>query len=623
MGYVGTYLLFSVATLLALLASGAALDRGWSRALGATSADRFLLRLTMGIAAWTAALFTLAAAQVLTRTPVMVLVGAGLAGGGWAAWQDRGSRRPLSSSASQLAGTDAWVVLATLTLGAVAAALFLQVLRPIVAWDADVYHLTLPRLWTDHGGFLRIPFNVYSNWPSGVQLLYAGALLAKDFVLAKALHYLFAIVLVAAVARWVAARSTAAWGLVAGGCLLASPVFVFEARIAYVDIAVALFYFAGFVFCDRTLDSDDPAQARLWLLAAGLAGGLMAGAKLNGIVGASTLAILFVTSHIVSGRGLRRLTAALATFAAPVGALWLPWLAKSTILTGNPVYPLLYGRFGGPEWSHALADAHRTWNQSLGMGRTAMDYLLLLPRALFAGGEGYERFDGRLHPLVALLLLIALAAARRESQVRRALAVASMWFVAWAFTSQQMRLLIPALPLLACAGGLGAARLTASSKASRLWQRGAIIAVLVLLAGANAHYLGQAPTLVRIFHQRGADVREDQEGAVCTFVNNELPPPARLLFVHHSRGFFCERDFLADSFFEASQLADWMHRLGDRDAILADLRSLGITHVLVRRESAGPVFPDAFVALLAEPTHRRVYDASDPSGSYFIVELAL
>ena len=61
----------------------------------------------------------------------------------------------------------------------------MKALWPRVSWDANVYHLTVPRLYVEHGGFRRIPFNVYSNWPLNTELLFVVASLLRDYVLGE------------------------------------------------------------------------------------------------------------------------------------------------------------------------------------------------------------------------------------------------------------------------------------------------------------------------------------------------------------------------------------------------------------------------------------------------------
>jgi hypothetical protein len=69
--------------------------------------------------------------------------------------------------------------------------MLLLALYPSVSWDADTYHLGVPRLWLDHGGFREIPFNVYSNWPLATELLFSMDLMARGLVSSRLLHCFF------------------------------------------------------------------------------------------------------------------------------------------------------------------------------------------------------------------------------------------------------------------------------------------------------------------------------------------------------------------------------------------------------------------------------------------------
>jgi hypothetical protein len=653
MAYVGTYLALTAAFFLLLHLTGhAASRRLWAPLAPHGLAEALLVRTAMGAAIWVALLFALAALQMLRPLPIWVAIAA-IGAWGLQSWL-RDRHQPSASGGGhrgpwgrRLRG---WVreplaLLVVTVLVVVYAALFAQALRPIVAWDADVYHLTVPRLYLEHGGFRRIPFNVYSNWPLAVQLLFALAMTWKDYVLATAVHYGFGVLLAISTGALVARVATPTWGAIAAGLLTMHPVFLYEIRVAYVDVACAFFLFAAFVALHRAL--EDPGAERGFMLAAGIACGVLAAAKLNGIFGAVAVATVYVASRLHGGAPARSLRAPLLAFAAPVAALGVPWLLKTWWLTGNPVYPLLHGVFGGPEWSEGLARAHRAWQRSIGMGRAPLDYVLLPFRVLFLGGEGYPRFDGRLHPLLGVLLPVALIGARHHALARRALGVAAAYFVLWAATSQQMRFLIPVLPLLAVAvavsghalsaraaraagrvtgapGGAAVRGLTgAAAGAAPRRERGAgewlpelatavvAVAVATLLLRASGLYLEQAPRLYAALGSRGDALRAHATDEVYAVIHERTPADAKLLFVNVNRGFFCPREYLADSFFEASQVAALLHQLGDRDGIRRGLEERGITHVLVERQEGGPRYPSGFVELLEDPSSRVVYRSPD------------
>jgi hypothetical protein len=621
MAYVGTYVALTAALFLLFQLTG----HGATRRLlalppGAAPEEKAALRLVAGVAVWVTLLFALAALQRLRPAPIAALIAATAAWGAWSAWsaRRRGDAPDAVLSLRSLLPREPLAIVLAAALLVVVAGLWAQTLRPIVAWDADVYHLTVPRLYLEHGGFRRIPFNVYSNWPLAVQLLFALAMTVKDYILATALHFGFGVILVALVGAVAARAATPLWGTIAAALVLLHPVFLYEVRVAYVDVACALFLFAAFLALHRAL--DDRARERQWLVLAGTACGLLAATKLNGGFGAICVAAVYLGSRLYSGARPGALARPLLVFAAPIAVLVVPWLAKSLFLTGNPVYPLFHDLFGGPEWSPALASAHRAWQRSIGMGRSPFDLLLLPARVLFSGGEGYARFDGRLHPLAGILLPVALVAARHQALARRALAVAGLWFVLWAASSQQMRFLIPVLPLLAVATAVGGHALAARwLPRPALPARGLAALLVALLIQANWIYLEQAPRLYAALWTRGDELRAHATDEVFAVLDQRLPENARVLFVNVNRGFFCRRDFIADSFFEASQIAAMLHEMGDREGIRRGLDELGITHLLIERQERGPVYPPGFAQVVEDPANRTVYRS--PDGRFVVIAL--
>jgi hypothetical protein len=86
----------------------------------------------------------------------------------------------------------------------------------------------------------------------------------------------------------------------------------------------------------------------------------------------------------------------------------------------------------------------------------------------------------------------------------------------------------------------------------------------------------------------------------CRYVNERLPPDARILMLNTNRSFFCRRAFLADSLFEASQLEQWLRAAPDTAALFRRLRERGVTHVLVSRDEWGIAWPATLREALAD-----------------------
>jgi hypothetical protein len=620
-----TYVLAHLVPLGALVAAvgmgGFALERLLARRLPAEAAGdaplprelRALLRAVLGVVLWMAVLFALACAGALGRWTVWGLAAACAAGAAWA-WP---RREPAGSPREP--GAVAFVAVAllfTLPLSLVA-------LSWDVSWDASTYHLTLPRLWVEAGGFTAPPGNVYARWPLATELLYAAALAVADHPVAKALHGAFGLATLWAL--WVGARSfdreAAAW--IAAPLVLASPVVLLEWSIAYVDLAYAFFFLAGLLFVARWRETRGAdRRALVW---AGVCGGALAGVKVNGVVGAAALGMSLLPALAAQVRrgGGRGALADAARFALPVLVLWLPWLARTALLTGNPLYPLFFDVFGGPDWSPRLAEQFLAWQRSIGMGREPLDYLLLPWRVATRGGPGYAAFDGAIGAHWLAVVPLALLGWRRPL-VRSALLACAVYFALWALGSQQARFLVPILPPLALAGAIGTLEgVDALTRDERL--RLGAAAGIAALAGALALHSMQTPTgraitLLPRFAHDGAELKAAAIHPVHRFVAT-LPPDAKLLLMNTNQGFFLSRPYEADSFFEASQIADRMRDAHGADEAHAQLVSRGITHVLRARRSWGIDWPEGLSALLAdEELARRRFRSDD--GRYEIFALA-
>lgn len=554
--------------------------------------------LLLGALAWTGYLFLLGTLGLLGPTGVLAglaLVGCAriLTGRREAAPAVPGADARLAPGAGGAERVAA--SLFALLVGALFALLLLVAANPSPAWDAQAYHLTVPKLWLAAGRLVRVPLNVYSVWPLNFQLLYAGAMAASGATLATLLHWGVALLLV--VFLWRAAGGVLG-GAVAAGLLLANEVVLFEARAAYADLALALACLVAFLLLERALAGEISARA---FLPAGVALGWAAGAKATGFLLAGTLG-LFALGLALRRAGPKRAFVAVGLgLVLPVALLLTPWLVRSALLTGNPFYPFLYSWFGGPEWSAALGDRLVAWQRGIGMGRGLLDYLLLPWRVIVAGGEGYARFDGRLGPLWLLAVPGALAAARRRPRVARPLAAAALLFALWAAGPQQLRFLIPALPLFALAAGRAVAatsgRLRGSHRRLLAWGLVALLGGTLWFASGREREraLRIGPPLLA----RGAAVRELAVPPLFRRADALLPADARLLLLNTNQGYYCPRPCLADSFYEASQIAFLLAGADTPEAAARRLGELGITHLVVDPVPRGALYPPGLQALAA------------------------
>ncbi len=579
-GYVSSHLALAVFIVGLLFLAGRAIADRWLPS-AEDGGVRVLLEMALGTVAWTGALFALAAAGLLRPLPVWVLVGVVLAisiptlgsllrdapsclNRGFAWLRELGG-----ASGLLIAG----VVLVMLCACAVA-------LLPGLDWDDAVYHLNLPKIWLRQQGFVRVPFHLYSSWPLNFELLYSLGMIFDDHVVSKLIHFAFGLLVLCAIANYSRSRGTSLVGICAVVLFLANETVLFEFTTANVELGFAFFFFLAFVLLERRLEGG----GRLDLLLSAICCGYLAGSKYTGVFAVLSLLLLLIVSALSRRVAVKTLAADGLLFATVSFALAAPWYLKSFLATGDPVHPMGYAFFGGPEWSAALNEQLQAWYRSMGMGRSAWDYLMLPTRLVFQSGEGYDRFNAHLSRFWAVLLPVSFLPLIGSAWARRLLFVASVYFACWAFTSQQARFLVPILPFLSINAAFGLAVVAGRLRDAGLRSLAATVAVaLPLLAlGVNAYGFLEPwrEKVTAFFSQEKGPIAAEKPDPIFEFINAHTAPSAKLMFLNINFGFWCEREYLADSAFEASQMNELIRSAGSESGLESLLARLGITHIL-------------------------------------------
>ena len=144
---------------------------------------------------------------------------------------------------------------------------------------------------------------------------------------------------------------------------------------------------------------------------------------------------------------------------------------------------------------------------------------------------------------------------------------------------------------------------------------------IVALAWASRYVRAGSIEATRNLFADPPDIRDWTPNPAFTFVRQHLPPSAKVLLLNTNHGFFLDRDYVADSFFEASQLNEQIVAAGDPQGVTRFVRGLGITHVLADR-APWVKFPPMLWQYLDDPRNAtliytspheelRVYELND------------
>jgi hypothetical protein len=213
---------------------------------------------------------------------------------------------------------------------------------PATSWDAAVAHLALPRDYVRDGRIYAMENNAYSAYPHLAHALFTLAYFRGGELGTMWASWLFAglsIALVYALGKRIAGRSA---GLSAAAMLATSPIFIDLAGTASIDFAFISFTLAALVCLVRWEKGGQFA----WLAAAAAFAGSSIGVRHTGMLVCALLAVGIVAC------APRKRWASIGGFLAITFVWAFPWLLRSWLVSGNPVYPFFAEQFG----SNAIPD---------------------------------------------------------------------------------------------------------------------------------------------------------------------------------------------------------------------------------------------------------------------------
>ncbi len=223
--------------------------------------------------------------------------------------------------------------LAIAVLAVIVALIIPFVAAPDVSTDALEYHLLVPKLIIQQNAIHHQPLLVESNYPSLAEYDFIPLLILGDNRVAKAFHFLCAILLLFAIARLASPN-----GVLAAAIFVSMPVVALTAGWAWNDMLFTLFVVLSLVHL---------IEGRFVL--AGVLFGFATWTKYTFVLAAVAVAAILIRGLVQRWWRVRDVV----RFAVPVAIIAAIWMTKNAVLTGNPVYPFLNGVFHSPFWTAA------------------------------------------------------------------------------------------------------------------------------------------------------------------------------------------------------------------------------------------------------------------------------
>ena len=375
----------------------------------------------------------------------------------------------------------------------------------------------------------------------------------------------------------------------------AVPTAYHVAASAYIDIALALYVTLSIYALSRwwrTLETG-------WLMLIAVFLGAALSSKLTTVfvIAAFALVILLRLRKAKEGEPDRVATIFVRGFAALVfaGLIAAPWYLRTWAETGSPVFPFYLNILPAeaPGWDAERSQLFQAMNSQYGgYVKTPLDYLLApWNLSVAAQPESPAYFDGVLGVtfLIGLpILIFALWKFEMPVEVKIGAGVAAVVFLFWLFSSQQLRYLLPILPILAI--GIAAAVERMAEKRSPLYMSAKYSISIAAIAGlltTFAWFLQKAPLRVVL----GGESRDQylsrnlDHYPYYQALNTTTAPDARVWLINMRRDtYHLNRPAVSDYLFEDWTLRKMVWESRSVQELKAKAAAMNVQYVLARHD---------------------------------------
>jgi len=455
-------------------------------------------------------------------------------------------------------------------------ATLIQSLAPPWDYDGLMYHLESPRQFLAAN---QMTFNA-ENWrasgPFTIEMLFSIGLAFGSDSYARLIHLAYAVILVCATFAFSLRHFPNKTGWIAFAILLGIPVLPIWASWANIDVGWAAYEFLSlYAVFTWTIE-----RRRSWLVLGGIATGLALGSKFLSAGSAILLGTWILWQNL---RDFKKLLADAFSYGGVAILIALPWYFRSFMLTGNPIYPFI---FGGPGWPPARLALLDEYLGSFGAGSRWIDFLLL-PYTVYAKNTLFTTLSIEM-PSILFPLALLYPWKRTGGERARPLALyAILWLLYWFNGSQQVRFMLPVFPILAILTAIVLKNLF-SPRLNRLVIIGLLaglgIVTLIYQVGSLVKYQ-PLPTILGLESKTEYLRRNLYDYGAMTHITNSLLGDVRVFLIGDGQIYYCN-----DHCLPLSHESNWLFMLEENqgvEAVAKSLREQRVTHIFFSKGDMG------------------------------------
>lgn len=480
---------------------------------------------------------------------------------------------------------------------------FISSLAPPVAKDTLLYHFSLPKVFVAQHYLSFVEGNMNSYMALGTEMHIVWAMLVGNLfgvqtgeAAAGASIWMFFPILLMAIFGW--SRELGLdrrLSLIAVAMVATVPTIYHVSASSYIDVAWALSIFlAIYVLCRwwRSLEIG-------WLLFTALFLAAALAAKMLTVFAIAAVVLVVVirarNAQYEDGNSVSKVLAGGIGSIAAAALLGSPSYIRTWFETGSPLFPYYLNVWSGkaPAWDAERSGLLQQMSAQFGGNSKSLVDHLLAPWnvSINAQPEVHVHFDGVIGVAFLLGLPLIVWAVWKfdlKTEAKICAGIAAILFLFWLTSSQQLRYLLPAIPLLAIAATASIGAISTKFSGIRTVATGGFITAAV--AGTlvtTAWFLQKSPLRVVL----GGESREAfAERRLDYFpyyqwLNTEASTDEKVWLVNMRRDtYYLDRPYFSDYMIEDLTLQKMVAEAKDVRELRAKTSAMGVKYLLIRHD---------------------------------------
>ena len=466
-------------------------------------------------------------------------------------------------------------------------------------WDGVGAYLPMAKEWAYLHRLTNIPYINFAvhNGPFNVGIFYIMALLVKDAILAKLIHFSFGLLTAVGIYSLTKRYFSSQTALFAGAIFYLIPLVSWQSTTAYIDLGFTFYAFLAFYALTNWISS----RKMSWLIISGALSGLCLGSKYTGFLWvALLLAAILINLVALKKERLSVMAKSVALYAGVTGLVGCFWYLRAFIISGHSVFSLLHVFSKGYLRTEAFAPPVAPVTLLAPVvphipetpGFLSAIFLRLvpyfrLPWEISMHSRSFSDPGGIGLLFLAFLSFLFFFRFGERKLVRFLLFYSGAYLFFWAWTLPYKRGLLPIFPLLSIIVAYVLGRILNSHR----FLKGGFFIVIILTFVFQIFYLApegldkvfqRLSVLVGLKSQQEYILNSEETYQVFSYVNGHLPVDSKLFIVSDPRTFYCERRYVT-AIIKGNRPLD-PSSLKSGIELLAEFRRAEITHLVVNQK---------------------------------------